>query len=92
MAAKKISLETTITLSSKGQVVIPREMRDSVNLHEGERMLIRVREDNVIELIPLKRNVEELFSIFGENFEKNRIEDDELIRQHFLNRNSNDSH
>lgn len=83
MQAKKIPLEATITLSSKGQVVIPKNLRDSVNLHDGERLLARVREDNVIELIPLKKSVEELFAIFPKSYEKNRIDDNELIRKMF---------
>lgn len=83
MGAKKIPLETTVILSSKGQVVIPKELRNSANLHEGEKMLIRVREDNVIELVPLKKDVEELFNIFPIAYEENRLEDDLLIEKHF---------
>jgi AbrB family looped-hinge helix DNA binding protein len=83
MGVKKIPLETTVIISSKGQVVIPKELRNSANLHEGEKMLIRVREDNVIELVPLKKDIDDLFKIFPIAYEKNRIEDDELIKKYF---------
>lgn len=83
MQTREIPLEATIVLSSKGQIVIPKEMRTSANLHDGEKMLIRVRKDNVIELVPMKKNVDELFSIFPKAYEKNRIDDDTLIRSLF---------
>lgn len=87
MGVKKIPLESTVILSSKGQVVIPKELRNSANIHEGQKMLIRIREDNVIELVPLKKNIEELFNIFPIAYERNRVEDDDLIKEYFEEKN-----
>ncbi len=87
MGAKKIPLETTVIISSKGQVVIPKELRNSASIHEGDKMLIRVREDDVIELVPLKKDIEDLFNIFPIAYEENRVSDDELIAQYFKEKN-----
>ncbi|MEA3412579.1 MAG: AbrB/MazE/SpoVT family DNA-binding domain-containing protein [Pseudomonadota bacterium] len=42
----------TSTLSSKGQVTIPKEVRDALHLDAGDRVLFVVREDGVVELRP----------------------------------------
>jgi AbrB family looped-hinge helix DNA binding protein len=44
---------TTITLSPKFQVVIPKEVREALNLGSGMRMEVIPYEDH-IELIPLR--------------------------------------
>jgi len=42
-----------VTVSSKFQVVIPREVRESMNLQPGTRVQV-LQYENRIELIPLK--------------------------------------
>ncbi len=58
---KTIVPAAKITVSSRGQFVIPKEVRDACGIHGGSEILVRTREDGVIELCPLKRNVSELF-------------------------------
>lgn len=41
-----------VTFSTKGQIVIPKALREKLNLHEGSRCMVRVR-DNGIEMIPV---------------------------------------
>lgn len=43
----------TVTVSSKFQVVIPREVRESMNLQPGTRVQV-LQYENRIELIPLR--------------------------------------
>lgn len=43
----------TVTVSSKFQVVIPREVRESMDLQPGTRVQV-LQYENRIELIPLK--------------------------------------
>jgi AbrB family looped-hinge helix DNA binding protein len=41
---------STAKMSSKHQIVIPREARDALELQAGDRLLVRIRPDRVIEM------------------------------------------
>jgi AbrB family looped-hinge helix DNA binding protein len=43
-------MTSTAKMSSKHQIVIPREARDALELQAGDRLLVRVRPDRVIEM------------------------------------------
>jgi len=43
------------TLTSKGQLTLPKPVRDRLNLRAGDRVDCVVSEDGVIEIIPLKQ-------------------------------------
>lgn len=42
----------TATLTSKGQVTIPKSVRDALALDPGDRLEFRVRDDGVVEVRP----------------------------------------
>ena len=46
---------TTVTLSSKNQIVVPREAREKLNIGPGKELLVLCKEDRVV-LIPRPRN------------------------------------
>lgn len=48
-------------LSSKGQVVIPKNMRNQLGLHSGSEFAISVKKRGVIELKPIARNIKDFF-------------------------------
>lgn len=52
----------TSTMTSKGQITIPKEVREAVGLDTGQRVSFLVREDGVVELRP--ENVD-LLSLCG---------------------------
>jgi antitoxin PrlF len=52
----------TATLTSKGQITIPKEVREALSLSAGHRVAFLVREDGVAEMRP--ENVD-LMSLFG---------------------------
>jgi AbrB family looped-hinge helix DNA binding protein len=52
----------TSTITSKGQITIPKEVRASLGLEAGHEVTFRVREDGVVELRP--KNVD-LMSLRG---------------------------
>jgi len=43
-------MATSVKMSSKHQIVIPREAREALGLRPGARLLVTVREDGVIEM------------------------------------------
>ena len=61
MSMKSITPATKIVVSSRGQLVIPKEARDACGIRGGSEILVKTREDGVIELRPLRRNVAEIF-------------------------------
>jgi len=46
---------TTVTLSSKNQIVVPREAREKLNIGPGKELLVLCKEDRVV-LIPRPKN------------------------------------
>jgi len=48
-------MTTKVTLSSKNQIVVPKEAREKLNIGPGQVMLVLVRENRII-LIPRPRD------------------------------------
>jgi antitoxin PrlF len=48
------------TLSSKGQLTLPVEVRRALHISAGDRLDVVLCENNRVELIPLSRSVREL--------------------------------
>lgn len=44
-------MQTAVTMSSKNQIVVPREAREKLNLHPGSQFLVLCKEDRIV-LIP----------------------------------------
>ncbi len=66
-----------VTLSSKYQIVIPREIRERLRLRPGQRLLI-IEKDGVIHLIPQRPIREMRGFIKGLNTEGLREEGDRI--------------
>jgi antitoxin PrlF len=52
---------STATITSKGQITIPKEIRDNLMLHTGDRIDFTVTENGEVLLTPLTRRVDDLF-------------------------------
>jgi antitoxin PrlF len=52
------------TMTSKGQITIPKEIRDAVNAREGTRFDVRVDEAGNVVLSPKRLSLEELRAMF----------------------------
>jgi len=51
------------TLTTKGQVTIPKPVRDALGVHAGDRLSFLVREDGVVELRPETVDLKDLFGV-----------------------------
>lgn len=51
----------TATLTSKGQLTIPKAVRDSLHLHTGDRVAFVVHGDAEAVLTPVTKSVDEVF-------------------------------
>lgn len=40
------------TMSSKGQITVPSEIREALGLKRGDRVSFRMRKDGVVEMVP----------------------------------------
>ena len=56
-------MHTKAIVSSKGQVVIPKQLRNKLGLHSGSEMMIHLRNDRIIELKLVQRNLDDFFGM-----------------------------
>lgn len=54
-------MESKTVVSSRGQVVIPKLIRETMGLHIGTQLFLSVRPDHVLELTPVHRDIREFF-------------------------------
>jgi len=52
---------TIATMTSKGQITIPKEVRDILKLHSGDRLEFSCEEGGRVLVTPIKKNVDDLF-------------------------------
>ncbi len=57
------SLTAHATLSSKGQLVIPKTLREALGLHAGAEVVLTTEVDGSLNLSPLKVPVKQLFGM-----------------------------
>ena len=57
---------TVATLTSKGQITIPKKVREHLQLRSGDRLDFRIETDGTIRIYPIARKVAEVFGKFAE--------------------------
>jgi len=45
-----------VTLSSKGQLVIPKEIREALGVKPGKKVFFKMVKDHLVEIVPLPEN------------------------------------
>lgn len=53
--------EVTVTISSKGQLAIPKSIRTKLGIHAGTQLLMYVKDGDILEMHPFKRSIEMFF-------------------------------
>ena len=51
---------TAVTVSSKGQLVLPKQIREQLNLRAGDRVDLQIEDDEKIVLRPLRKSLADL--------------------------------
>lgn len=82
------------TVTSKGQITLPKEVRDHLHIREGDRLDFRIEKDGSVRLAPVSGSVRDLYGCFRrtdipvpslEDLEETLMEslaaDDERIRR-----------
>jgi AbrB family looped-hinge helix DNA binding protein len=44
------------TLSSKGQLVIPKEVREALGVKPGQKVFFKIVKDHLVEIVPLPKD------------------------------------
>ena len=70
------------TLTTKGQVTIPKPVRDALGVRAGDRISFVVRDDGIVELRPETVDLKDLFGILTHDGEPVTLE--EMERQFIL--------
>ena len=80
---------TTATLTSKGQVTIPKQVRESLHLHAGDRIEFLVHGSSEAVLKPITRTVSDVFGCLHQPSQKAVSVDEmnEAIAQRVRGRN-----
>jgi len=74
----------TATLTTKGQITIPKQVRDHLGVDTGDRLSFDVREDGTVVVTPLTRHVRDLAGILRRPGQRavSLAEMDEAIGRH----------
>lgn len=60
---KGLSPENTAKLTSKGQITVPKPIRERLNIQPGDRLHFFIEDDGTITVMPVKSDVRELKGI-----------------------------
>lgn len=84
-------MDVKAVISAKGQVVIPKHVRERVGLHYGSELLIHMREDCVLEFRPVKKKLSDFFGMGARSVETDTVnipvDVDEAIAEAVLENN-----
>ncbi len=68
------------TVTSKGQVTIPKQVREHLGVKSGDKLEFRVGEDGGVTLLPVTRTADSVFGAFAHKA-KGRVSASEVDRK-----------
>lgn len=69
---------TIATMTSKGQVTIPKLIREELHLRTGDRLDFQVEENGTLRIRPLSKKVSEVFGAFSPKAPETPFSDQEI--------------
>jgi AbrB family looped-hinge helix DNA binding protein len=67
------------TVTSKGQITVPKIIRDALQLEAGDRVQFRLRDDGVVEMKPETGDLTDLFEVLKPS-KKKQVSENEMDR------------
>lgn len=79
-------MDTKAIVSAKGQIVIPKMMREMMGIHYGSELIINLRKDDVLEVRQVKKELSNFFGLGKRKIKEHGLDDsrvdiDEAIAQ-----------
>jgi antitoxin PrlF len=75
MVPQKGADVSSSTVTSKGQITIPKEVRDRLKLKAGDRVVFVARGDQDVVLKPAKKDIRDLYGVLRRPGRRRTIED-----------------
>lgn len=69
-------MHSKTVVSSKGQVVIPKPIREAMGLHPGSEMTMILRNGNTLEFKHVQREIADFFGMGAETLQNAQNQDD----------------
>lgn len=66
------------TMTSKGQVTIPKRIREELHLRTGDRLDFQVEENGTLRILPVAKKVSEIFGAFSHKAPERPLTDREM--------------
>ena len=74
-----MSKSARVVISSKGQVVIPKYIRNKLSLHSGSELIINYKKNETLELLPIKKAIDIFFGKGKHKAKNGPVDVDEAI-------------
>lgn len=66
-------MDLKTVVSAKGQIVIPKPLRETMGLHSGSEFILHLREDNVLEFRQIKKDLASFFGMGAGRVKKRHL-------------------
>ncbi len=73
-------MEYVVTINERGRIVLPSEVRRLLGIKGKSKVIIKVRSNGIIELIPFNKIYNEVARVFEEKFQGRKEEDHEASK------------
>lgn len=70
-------MEFLVSIDRRGRLLIPVDVRRRLGIRDGSRVLLKVRDDGVLEVVPFDKLLREVSEVFDSKFRDWREEDHE---------------
>lgn len=74
-------MEYMVIMDERGRIIIPSKIRKILKVEGGNKFIIRVKSEGIVELIPISKIHRELTEIFEGKFRGWREEDHEASKE-----------